>query len=102
MICISTSSDSKQVLQNISKLLIERKLSACNKISKVQSDYYWNEAYHSTLEYKLEIKTISQLESLVIDCINNNHNYKIYELIKFKFEILNPKYEEWFVNQLAK
>ncbi len=102
MICISTTSDSKEVLKKISKLLIENKLSACNKISEVESEFIWNKQRHSTLEYKLEVKTIDKLESLVINCINENHNYEVFELIKFNFEILNPSYEKWFVNQLTK
>ena len=102
MICISTTSDSKEVLKKISKLLIENKLSACNKISEVESEFIWNKQRHSTLEYKLEVKTIDKLESLVIKCINENHNYEVFELIKFNFEILNPSYEKWFVDQLTK
>ena len=101
MICISTTSDSKEVLKKISELLIKNKLSACNKISKVESEYIWNKQQHSTLEYKLEIKTIDKLESLVINCINENHNYEVFELIKFNFEILNPSYEKWFADQLT-
>ena len=102
MICISTTSDSKEVLKKISELLIENKLSACNKISEVESEFIWNKQRHSTLEYKLEVKTIDKLESLVINCINENHNYEVFELIKFNFEILNPSYEKWFVDQLTK
>ena len=102
MICISTTSDSKEVLKKISKSLIENKLSACNKISEVESDYLWKDKYHSTVEYKLEIKTIDKLEPLVINCINENHNYEVFELIKSNFEILNPSYEKWFVDQLTK
>jgi len=102
VICISTTSDSKEVLKKISKLLIENKLSACNKISEVESEFIWNKQRHSTLEYKLEVKTIDKLESLVINCINENHNYEVFELIKYNFEILNPSYEKWFVDQLTK
>ena len=102
MICISTTSNSKEVLKKISELLIENKLSACNKISEVESDFIWNKQRHSTLEYKLEVKTIDNLESLVINCINENHNYEVFELIKYNFEILNPSYEKWFVDQLTK
>ena len=102
MICISTTSDSKEVLKKISELLIENKLSACNKISEVESEFIWNKQRHSTQEYKLEVKTIDKLEPLVINCINENHNYEVFELIKFNFEILNPSYEKWFVDQLTK
>ena len=102
MICISTTSDSKEVLKKISESLIENKLSACNKISEVESEYLWKDKFHSTVEYKLEIKTIDKLEPLVINCINENHNYEVFELIKSNFEILNPSYEKWFVDQLTK
>ena len=102
MICISTTSDSKEVLKKISESLIKNKLSACNKISEVESEYLWKDKFHSTVEYKLEIKTIDKLEPLVINCINENHNYEVFELIKSNFEILNPSYEKWFIDQLTK
>jgi len=100
VICITTSSDSKEVLVKISKLLIDNKLSACNKITTTQSSYIWNDKYNSTKEYKLEIKTTESLEDSVIDCIDRNHNYEIYELLKYELEILNPKYKDWFYDRL--
>ena len=75
---------------------------SAQQISKVESEYIWDKHQHSTLEYKLEIKTIDKLEPLVINCINENHNYEVFELIKFNFEILNPSYEKWFRDQLSK
>ena len=50
----------------------------------------------------VEVKTIDKLEPLVINCINENHNYEVFELIKFNFDILNPSYEKCFVDQLTK
>tara|TARA_B100000683_G_C12122022_1_gene403903 strand:+ start:192 stop:398 length:207 start_codon:yes stop_codon:yes gene_type:complete len=60
----------------------------------------WEDKYNLSKEYKLEIKTTESLENSVIDCIDRNHNYKIYELSKYKFEIINPKYQEWFYDRL--
>tara|TARA_Y100001936_G_C15778984_1_gene510395 strand:- start:59 stop:382 length:324 start_codon:yes stop_codon:yes gene_type:complete len=100
VICITTSSDSKEVLVKISKFLIENKLSACNKITTTHSSFMWEDKYNLSKEYKLEIKTTESLENSVIDCIDRNHNYKIYELSKYKFEIINPKYQEWFYDRL--
>jgi len=101
VICISTSSDSRDVLKKISKLLIKNKLSACNKIMKVNSEFLWKDKFHSTVEYKLEVKTIDKLEPLVIKCIKDNHNFDVYELIKYDIEILNPNYKQWFLDQLC-
>ncbi len=101
MISISTTSDSKEVLKNISKELLKQKLTPCTHIIKIsKSSYIWEGEVVQKKEYKLEIKTIEEKESLVIECIKKNHNYKTFELSKEKIESLNKEYNDWFKKQI--
>ena len=101
MISISTTSNSKEVLKNISRELLKQKLSPCTHIIKIaKSSYIWEDEVVQKKEYKLEVKTTEEKEKLVIDCIKKNHNYKIFELSKKKIESLNKDYKEWFKKQI--
>ena len=101
MISISTTSNSKEVLKNISKELLKQKLSPCTHIIKIsKSSYMWEGKVVQKKEYMLEVKTIEEKEKLVIDCIKKNHNYKTFELSKKKIESLNQDYNEWFEKQI--
>ena len=101
MISISTTSNSKEVLKNISKELLRQKLSPCTHIIKIsKSSYIWEGEIVQKKEYKLEVKTVEEKERLVIDCIKKNHNYKTFELSKKKIKSLNKDYNEWFKTQI--
>tara|TARA_B100001175_G_scaffold295575_1_gene283755 strand:+ start:307 stop:615 length:309 start_codon:yes stop_codon:yes gene_type:complete len=101
VISISTTSNSKEVLKNISKELLRQKLSPCTHIIKIsKSSYIWEGEIVQKKEYKLEVKTVEEKERLVIDCIKKNHNYKTFELSKKKIKSLNKDYNEWFKTQI--
>jgi periplasmic divalent cation tolerance protein len=101
VITISTTSDSKEILKNISEELLKEKLTLCTHIIKIsKSSYIWkNEIVHKK-EYKLEIKTTKKKENAVVDCIEKNHNYKVFEISKKRIKNLNKDYETWFKKQL--
>lgn len=101
MITISTTSDSKEVLKNISEELLKEKLTLCTHIIKIsKSSYIWKNKIVHKKEYKLEIKTTEEKENIVVNCIEKNHNYKVFEVSKKKIENLNKDYEAWFKDQL--
>jgi periplasmic divalent cation tolerance protein len=101
VIIISTTSDSKEVLKNISEELLKEKLTLCTHIIKIsKSSYIWKNKIVHKKEYKLEIKTTEEKESAIVNCIEKKHNYKVFELSKKRIENLNKDYEIWFKNQL--
>ena len=100
MIFISTTSDSEKILKKISLEILKKKLSPCTHIYKIdQSGYIWKNQIIHKEEFKLEIKTNSSNKSDIISIINNNHNYKIYELSESKINSLNLGYNKWFIKQ---
>lgn len=101
MIVIQTTSNSKKVLKNIAKELLNKRLTACTHISKISySSYIWKDEVVSQKEYKLEIKTIEKHEKAIVSFIKEDHNYEIFELSKNKTTNLNPDYLKWFKEQI--
>ena len=100
MICISTTSNSKKILKNISKELLNQKLTVCVHINKIASSYIWEGDIVHEKEYKLEVKTIEKYEKSILSIIKEHHNYEVFELSKKKIINLNNKYLKWFKEQI--
>lgn len=96
-IIIETTSDSMSTCKNISQNLLELKLSPCINISnKSNTQYIWKEKILSDKEHTIRIKCLKHNKTEIINFIKQNHNYDTPEIISYKFDILDKKYEEWF------
>jgi len=94
---IITSSNDYNVLRNISKILVNKKLSPCTHIIKdVDSFYLWEGVENSTNENLLLIKTFKKNISQIEKIISNYHNYEIPEIISHDFNIISIPYKKWF------
>ena len=104
MFCkITTTTDKKEVVNKISKHLLEKKYSPCIQITEpIESKYIWDGKIKSTKEYKLDIKTLETLSDEIIRLIKSIHNYKVPEIIKHSITIENKEYEEWAINNIKK
>jgi len=101
MICISTTSNSEEVLKKISSEVLEKKLSPCTHITEIsQSSYIWKNEIVQKVEFELKIKTIESHKNKIISVIKQKHNYKIFELSSFQVNSLNEEYNNWFNSQL--
>ena len=95
---INTTTNSLEVAKNISKLLIQSKLSPCVQIiPKIISIYKWNKKIENSNEYLLIIKTTEKNLKYCINIIEDNHNYDIPEIISIDAKLLSNKYKKWFV-----
>ena len=100
MICISTTSDSTDILKKIASELLNKKLSPCTHITEIiHCGYIWEDEIVQKNEFKLEIKTIESHQKEIISIIKENHNYKVFELSLNKIDSLNSEYNDWFKNQ---
>ena len=100
MIVIETSSDSKQVLTKLSKIIINNRLSPCVNILKIKSTYIWENKIVEQKEYKLSIKTVEKHKDEIAQIVKENHNYEVFELSQYKLNDLNPNYTKWFKREL--
>ena len=98
---ISTTTNKISVAENISKILLDSKLTACTNISpKTTSTFIWKNKLTRDDEYILSIKTINSLKDEVINTIEKNHNYEVPEIISTKIDILSEDYKIWFIENL--
>ena len=92
-IVITTLSDNKDIIKNISNELINNHLVASSHITNLESTYWWNNEINKSIEYKLEVRTTINLYDKIEKLIKEMHNYELPEIsyyeIKGSKEILN-------------
>ena len=98
---INTTTNSKKTANQISKILVKKKLSPCVQIiPNIKSVYYWNDKIEKTGEVLLHIKTIPKN---IQDCkkvILKYHNYNTPEIIIIDGAIIYDKYRDWFLDNV--
>ena len=104
MFCnITTTTDKKDIIDKLSKTLLEKKYSPCIQITNpIKSQYFWDGKINSTSEYKIDIKTLDRLSDQVIALIKSIHNYKVPEIISFPITTKSKDYEKWLLENTKK
>lgn len=93
-IVVSTTSNNKMVLNNISKILLEKRLVSCAQVFNIESTYWWEDNLVDDSEYLLKMKTRKDLYNDVEKIILDNHNYELPEVI-FSHIDGYDKYLDW-------
>ncbi len=104
MYCIiSTTTDSKEIIDKISNSLIKSGYSPCIQvIDNIKSIYKWNDKIEKSIEYKMIIKSIDKHSDNIVKIIKSLHNYEVAEIIKYDISIENNVYENWFLENINK
>ena len=94
---ISTTIDNMKKAQEISDKILEKGLSQCVQINKINSIYNWKTKICNNVEYKIQIKSIddSSIISKITDVIKENHTYEVPEMIFIPIRILTEEYKSW-------
>ena len=96
---IITTTDSKIVVNNITKKLLENNYSPCIQvIPKILSTYKWKNKIVKSDEILILIKTNHNNLNKCKEIILYYHNYEIPEIISGDYDILNKEYKEWFLD----
>lgn len=81
-VIVTTTADSKSLLEQIAEALIEQKLAACCQISApVTSVFRWEGRVDRSEEYACSIKTIVGLTDQVEALIRQRHSYDEPEIV---------------------
>jgi len=76
--------------------LLERRLVACvNRVTGVQSEFWWKGARDRAEEVLLIAKTHRELWPRVLACVWEHHTYQVFEAIALPIIEGNPDYLEW-------
>ena len=99
-IIMETTTDSKELAKNISTKILDKKLSPCIQIHKIESRYIWQNKAFDENEYLVKIKTIVENKKSVVKIIKDLSNYDVPEIISFNFNMENEDYKKWFFDSL--
>lgn len=92
-IIVTTLSDDKDIILKISDELLNNHLVASSHIIEIESSYWWKNKINKSIEYKLEVRTISSLYEKIENLIKELHNYELPEVsyyeMKGSMEIIN-------------
>ena len=103
MIIIKTSSDTIEILEEISKKLISKKLAACvNIIPNCYSYFFWEGNMQKNKEYLAFIKTIKKNEKKVYKIIKNYNNNDVPEILTIDIDNIDYQYKDWALGLLKK
>ena len=100
-IIVQTHTNKKQIYENISKSLVEKKMAACvNIYPAVLSIYRYNNEVVEANEYLIHVKTTSDKFTEIRKVIERLHNYETPEIISLEISEGNEKYLKWLQNEI--
>jgi periplasmic divalent cation tolerance protein len=93
----------KETINQVAKLLVERRLAACVQVvGKIRSMYIWNDKIENNEEFLLLVKTRSALFEELIDFVRQIHPYVCPQIIALPIVDANTDYIKWMDEQLKK
>lgn len=101
-IIVKTTTSKLEEAQEISRLLLEKKLAGCIHIQQINSSFIWQEQICNQLEFEISIKTHNNVLQEVCQIIKKNHSYQTPQIISQKIEYLDEQYKSWLESCVKK
>ena len=99
-IIVQTHTNKKQVCEDISSSLIEKRMAACvNIYPAVLSTFRYNNEVVEDSEYLIHVKTTSEKFTEIRKIIERLHNYETPEIISLEILEDNEKYLKWIQDE---
>ena len=99
---ISTTCDSREILEQIAaKLIADRTAACCQLEGPVTSVYRWEEKTESASEYRLLIKTTTELFSAVEASVIELHSYQQPQITAVPIIAANVGYAGWIRDNVS-
>ena len=96
LIIVTTTSDAKEILDQVADRLVADKLAACCQISQpIKSVYRWNGKVESSNEFELKIKTAAAKFDEVSTVIKSLHNYDVPQIVAVDVTHVDAAYRDW-------
>jgi len=99
---VSTTTDTKENADTISKTLLEKKLIACAQRTTTQSSYRWKGKIIESDEILLQMKTKKSLFEHIKKEIESIHTYDVPEIIMIPLLDANEFYLQWIEKETIK
>ncbi len=95
-IIIMTSVDSKKEAERMAKLIMEKRLAGCTKVTgPVKSYYTWKGKPHISREWICIIKTKNSKYKKIEEELKKTHRYELPEIISFNIGMASTEYLAW-------
>ena len=78
---VLTTCGSEEAADTLARSIVEQKLGACAQISRIVSHYSWRGTLERDTEYRVVIKTRTELYRRLEQCIVDNHDYEVPQIV---------------------
>ena len=95
---ILTTTDDKEVVDQIINKLLTTNLAACVQVDDMVSYFRWEGQIVSQKEYRVVIKATSDSYNDIEALIMEVHNYALPQIIKLQIQGGLPAYLDWVAN----
>ncbi len=92
---ITTTVNSQEVAEQITKALLQARLVACVQEHTVQSSYHWNGHIEKNIEILLQMKSKFLHFDSIQQTIKDLHSYEIPEIIMIPIKNASEDYLTW-------
>ncbi|MBI2011934.1 divalent-cation tolerance protein CutA [Candidatus Daviesbacteria bacterium] len=100
-ILVITTTPTKKDAQNITQVILDKKLAACIQfLGPISSSYFWQGKIKITKEWLCLIKTKQSLYTRLESAIHAKHPYKIPEVLALPIIKGSDKYLSWLNGEL--
>ncbi len=94
-IIIETTYPNKAKAKNFTNDIIGKRLASCVQLTKIESNYIWQEEIINEKEILVRIKTVKSNCDKISKIIKLSHPYKIPEIVVIDFTSNNKDYLAW-------
>lgn len=100
IIQIVTTADNRDIIENIGRDLVEKRLIACAQIiGPIQSIYRWKGTVENTDEWLLLMKSKASLYPAIEEEIRRQHPYELPEIIATNIDAGLAGYMDWVAGE---
>jgi len=97
---VTTTVETREDADNLSRLVLEKRLAACVQVSTCCSSYHWQGAVEQADEFILVMKSHQQLYRQLEKCILDHHPYDTPEILAIPVQYCNSAYLDWMTKEL--
>jgi len=95
LIAVFTTVAGREAARHLAHALVERRLVACAQISEIESFYTWEGEVQNEAEFRVLLKTTSDLYPAVESAIRELHTYDLPAIHALAFDEVYAPYGAW-------
>ncbi len=99
---VVTTTDSREAAERIARSLVHQHLAACVQIDgPLTSIYHWQGQVEEAEEWRLTVKSRTDLFEEVVSAIRGLHAYDVPEIVATQIDLLDMAYRQWLEEETS-